>query len=126
MLEIIKYTDLESIDNETKRTYNDKHTPFIFCEEKAKKGEKFKVKIIVGNNVSHPDDFDHYIKFVQLWDGNTFLAEAHFPPGVLANAPNKVEVDFYIVPKNKLKLTALEYCTKHGLWQSPEVVVEVE
>lgn len=126
MPKIIEYVDLESIDNEKKRTYNDKHTPFVVCEDKAKKGEKFKVKVIVGDKVKHPDDFDHYIKYVQLWDGETFLAETHFPPGVLGNEANKVEVDFYIVPKRKMKLAAMEYCTKHGLWQSPVKEVEVE
>ncbi|MCK5907144.1 MAG: hypothetical protein KAG37_06100, partial [Flavobacteriales bacterium] len=27
--------------------------------------------------------------------------------------------------KKKMKLTAHAYCTKHGLWESEEVVVEV-
>jgi superoxide reductase len=43
----------------------------------------------------------------------------------MANTPVNLEVDFYIVPTKKLKLIAHAYCTKHGLWQSDEVVVEV-
>jgi superoxide reductase len=45
---------------------------------------------------------------------------------MLGSAANKAEVDFYVVPTKKMKLTALAYCTKHGLWQSDEIVVEVE
>jgi superoxide reductase len=36
-----------------------------------------------------------------------------------------LEITFSVVPKRKLKLTALAYCTKHGVWQSQEKVVEV-
>ena len=45
--------------------------------------------------------------------------------GALGSAPSQLEIDFYIVPTRKMKLTAHAYCTKHGLWQSDEVVVEV-
>jgi superoxide reductase len=54
------------------------------------------------------------------------LGQATFPPGALGNMPGHVEVDFHIVPLRKMKLTAMAYCTKHGLWQSDEVIVEVE
>ena len=63
-------------------------------------------------------DYDHYIKYIQLWSGETFLAETHFPPGTMGNIGSQVEVDFKIVPQKKLKLVAMAYCTKHGLWQS--------
>jgi superoxide reductase len=46
---------------------------------------------------------------------------------MLGNQKDQVEIDFYIVPmKNKLKLQAMAYCTKHGLWESDPVEVEVK
>ncbi len=125
-MKINKYEDISQIDKEAKKDYIDRHSAFVHCEKTAKKGEKFKVKVKVGDEYKHPDDFDHYIAWVQLWDGETFLAQASFVAGALGNQPEQLEVDFYIVPtKNKMKLTALAYCTKHGLWQSDEVVVDV-
>jgi len=119
MPKINRYQDISQIDKEAKKDYIDRHSPFIHCEDTAKKGEKFKVKVKVGNEYSHPDDFDHYIAYVQLWDGDTLLSQATFTPGTLGNQKSQVEVDFYIIPtKNKLKLTAMAYCTKHGLWES--------
>jgi len=53
------------------------------------------------------------------------LAEANFIEGALGNQDENLEVDFYIVPKKNMKLIAHAYCTKHGLWQSEEVLVEV-
>ncbi|MDA3861138.1 MAG: desulfoferrodoxin family protein [Melioribacteraceae bacterium] len=124
-MKINKYEDISQIDKEAKKDYIDRHSAFVHCESSATKGGKFAVTVKVGDEYAHPDDFDHYISYVQLWDGETFLAEAHFTPGVLGNQPGQVEVVFNVVPTKKMKLTSMAYCTKHGLWQSDEVIVEV-
>jgi len=124
-MKINKYQDISEIDKEAKKDYIDRHSAFVHCKLSAKKGEKFTVKIKVGDEYSHPDDFDHYIAYVQLWNGETFLAQTNFTAGALGSMAGHVEVDFYIVPTKKMKLTAMAYCTKHGLWQSDEVVVEI-
>lgn len=124
-MKINRYEDISQIDREAKKDYIDRHSAFVHCEGKAKAGEKFKVKVMVGDEYMHPDDFDHYIQYVQLWNGETFLAQATFTAGAMGNAPANLEVDFYIVPSKNMKLMAHAYCTKHGLWQSDEVAVEV-
>lgn len=125
-MKINRYEDISLIDREAKRDYIDRHSAFVQCDNKALKGEKFKVKIKVGDEYKHPDDFDHYISWVQLWDGERMLAKTSFLAGAQGGAPGQVEVDFYIVPVKTMKLTALAYCTKHGLWQSDEKIVEIE
>jgi superoxide reductase len=124
-MKINRYQDISEIDKEAKKDYIDRHSAFVHCESTATKGEKFKVKVKVGDEYAHPDDFDHYIAYVQLWDGETFLAQTTLTAGTMGSAANQVEVDFYIVPTKNMKLTAMAYCTKHGLWQSDEVKVEV-
>ena len=126
MPKINRYQDISQIDKEAKKDYIDRHSPFIICEDTAKAGEKFKVKVKVGNEYSHPDDFDHYIAYVQLWDGDRLLAQTDFTPGTLGNEKSQVEIDYYIIPKKNLKLTAMSYCTKHGLWESEVKEVKVE
>jgi len=125
-MKINTYVNISTLDKEAKKDYIDRHSAFVHAEGSAKKGEKYKVKVKVGDEYLHPDDPDHYIAWVQLWDGEKMLAQANFIEGALGNAPNQVEVDFYIVPtKKSLKLTAHAFCTKHGLWQSDEKIVEV-
>ncbi len=124
-MKINKYVDISTLDKEAKKDYIDRHSAFVHCESSATKGEKFKVKVKVGDEYKHPDDPDHYIAWVQLWNGEKMLAQANFIEGALGNAPAHLEVDFYIVPTKKLKLTAQAFCTKHGLWQSEEVEIEV-
>ncbi|WP_457622445.1 class II SORL domain-containing protein [Persephonella sp.] len=127
MPKVNTYVDISEVEKEAKKDFIDRHSPFVHVEGEAVKGQKLKVKVKVGNEYSHPDDFDHYIAYVQLWDGDTLLGQATFTPGTLGNERGQVEVDFYIVPKaDKLKLNAMSYCTKHGLWQSEYVEVEVK
>ena len=84
------------------------------------------MKIRLGTAYKHPDDPDHFISYVQLWNRETFIAEAHFAPGALGNIPEHVEVDFYIVPGPvSMNLSAMSACTKHGLWQSESREVRI-
>jgi len=124
-MKINKYVDISTLDKEAKKDYIDRHSAFVHCEKSAKAGEKFKVKVRVGDEYAHPDDTDHFISYVQLWNGEKMLAQANFTEGALGNTANNLEVDFYIVPKKNMKLTAMAFCTKHGLWQSDEKIVEV-
>ncbi len=118
-MKINRYVDISTIDREAKKDYIDRHSPFLYCADEGKKGEKFKVTVKVGNEYPHPDDFDHYIAYVQLWDGEKMLAQANFEAGALGNMPGHVEIDFYIVPgKKKMNLAAASYCTKHGFWMT--------
>ena len=126
MPKINKYTNIDAVEREAKKDLIDRHSPFISCNDTAIAGEPFEVTVKMGNEYTHPDDFDHYIAYVQLWDGETLLGQATFTPGTLGNQKEHVEVDFYIIPtKNKLKLTAMSYCTKHGLWESEVKEVNV-
>ncbi len=117
--------DISQEEKEVRKDYFDRHSPVIICDKYAKRGEKFKVKVRMGTEYSHPDEPDHYISYVQLWNRETFIAEAHFAPGMLANENGQVEIDFYIVPKMTMNLAAMAVCTKHGLWQSVSVEVTV-
>ncbi len=125
-MKINRYQDISEIDREAKKDYIDRHSAFVHCEATATAGEKFKVKVQVGDEYKHPDDADHYISYVQLWNGEKMLAQATFIEGAMGNEPANLEVDFYIVPKKNMKLIAHAFCTKHGLWQSDEVAVEVK
>lgn len=125
MPRIFTPVDITREEKEVRKDYFDRHTPRILCEKSAKRNQKFKVKIILGDQYTHPDDPDHYISYIQLWNRETFLAEAHFAPGMQGNQSSRVEVDFYIIPKQSMNLAAMSVCTKHGLWQSESVEVRV-
>ncbi len=125
---INRYEDIDQVEKEAKKDYIDRHSPFIHCADNAQKEQAFAVTVKMGNEYSHPDDNDHYIRTIQLYNGQTLLAEASFPPGSLGGngAKGNAQVTFNIVPTSeKLSLTAMSYCTKHGLWESDPVEINV-
>ncbi len=126
MPKINKYVDIDTVEREAKKDLIDRHSPFITVEGIAKKGEMLAVKVRMGNEYTHPDDFDHYIESVTLFNGETKLASASFVAGALGNEKSHAETTFNIRPMGKkLNLIAHAYCTKHGIWESTPVVVEV-
>jgi len=123
---INRYVDIDTVEREAKKDYIDRHSPFIHCDSTAKKGEPFAVTVKMGEEYTHPDDFDHYIASIALYNGETLLAKAEFMAGALGNEKGHQTVTFNIVPTgNKLNLVAQAYCTKHGIWENEPVVVEV-
>jgi len=129
MPKINRYVDISTVDREAKKDYIDRHSPFIHCKGSAKKGEKFQVTVKVGNEYLHPDDADHFIESVKLYNGESILGEARFLSGTLGGTGSKsqAEVTFNVIPTaEKLVLTAVAYCTKHGLWESEPTEVKVD
>lgn len=125
---INRYQDIDQVERETRKDYIDRHSPFIQCAGTAKKGEKFPVTVTMGNAYLHPDDNDHYIRSIQLYNGQTLIGEASFPPGTMGGdgAKGQAEVTFNLVPTtDALSLTALSYCTRHGLWECDPIEVAV-
>jgi len=126
MPKINKYENIDNVEREAKKDLIDRHSPFITVEGEAKKGETLKVNVKMGNEYTHPDDFDHFIESITLFNGDIKLAMASFVPGTLGNEKSHSEVTFTIRPMGKkLNLIAHGYCTKHGIWESTAVEVAV-
>ena len=117
--------DINSLDKDLQKDFYDRHTPRIICADEANYGEMFKVKVKLGTEYFHPADADHFIGYLQLWNRETLLAEMKFTAAAFGNKPVQPEADFYIVPSVSMNLTAMSYCSKHGLWQSDIKYVKV-
>lgn len=128
MIKINKYEDINDIANKAKKDLIDRHSPFIRCPDSATKNSPFEVTIQVGNEYSHPDDLDHYISNVSLYNGQTKLAEATFYAGSNGGQGSKAQtsVTFKIILEKNAKLNAHAYCTKHGVWEGDTKIVEVK
>jgi len=126
MPRVFKAINIEEEEKEVKKDYLDRHMPHVICDDSVKKGEVFRVKVRMGEDYTHPDDHDHYISTIQLWNRETLLAETRYSSGVYGNRPAHVEVDFYIISSEvSMNLSAMAVCTKHGLWQSEDKPVKV-
>ncbi len=129
MPKINRYVDISTVDREAKKDYIDRHSPFIECAATATAGEKLAVTVQMGKEYTHPDDPDHFIQSISLFNRETLLAKATFLSGALGGSGEKghAEVTFNVVASGKqLELTALSYCTKHGLWECDPVSVTVQ
>ena len=73
MPKINKYVDIDTVEREAKKDLIDRHSPFITVAGTAKVGEMLSVNVKMGNEFTHPDDFDHFIESITLFNGETKL-----------------------------------------------------
>ena len=98
-----------------------KHTPVIDAPSKVKKGEPFEVFVEVGRHMKHPNENAHFIEWIELFSGQTFLARVD-----LVARLTEPKVRLVIALDHAHDLEARARCNLHGLWGSHPVRVEVE
>ncbi|MDP3453153.1 MAG: desulfoferrodoxin family protein [Bacteroidales bacterium] len=112
--------------SEKVRGYADKHSPVIICESVTERDKPFRVKVVIGKSIKHPNAKDHHFEYIQLWNLETLIGEMKLQRASFGDNPVHIETEFIFIPKVSLRLTAMAYCNKHGLWQSEEIFVKVE
>jgi len=91
-----------------------KHTPVVDAPENAKKDELFEIKVEVGKLLAHPNEPGHFIEWIELYCGDTFLGRTSYSGGAsYPVAIFKVQLSHAHGP---LKVWAK--CNLHGIWET--------
>ena len=102
--------------------FEKKHIPVIASPDKIKKDEEFDVIVEVGKLFPHPNEPGHFISWIELYSGDTFLACAYFTGGT-----SFPKVMFRIkLSHSHGFLKARAMCNLHGLWQNEKPIEVVE
>ena len=97
-----------------------KHLPIITAPKKVKKGEHFEVTVEVGKLMAHPNEPGHFIEFIELYAGDTYLCRMDFT----AKTTCPILKACVCLDHAHGKLRAFERCNLHGTWEK-EVDIEV-
>lgn len=103
---------------------NEKHVPVIKVPESIKKDESFLVTVVVGEEIAHPNTFEHHIKWVKLYykpesgklpiEVASVSFDAHGEAGVFTDFC----ADVMLKIQESGELMAMSYCNIHGLWEN--------
>jgi len=93
-----------------------KHTPVIDAPPTIVEGEPFEVTVEVGKLLKHPNENGHFIQWIELYSGNTFVTRVEFTPTM--NEP-RITVPVRLEHVHDLK--AVARCNLHGAWESTHV-----
>lgn len=98
-----------------------KHIPIIDAPENVEKDKPFEVTVEVGKLKEHPNEAAHFIEWIELYCGDTFLGRTMFSGGAsYPRAVFKVKLSHAHGP-----LRVWEKCNIHGLWEgTKEITVE--
>ncbi len=98
-----------------------KHTPVIEAPRTVKKEESFIVTIEVGKLLTHPNENGHFIEWIELYSGDTFLARVD-----LVARLTSPKVSFTVALDHEHSLVARARCNMHGVWQSFPFQITIE
>lgn len=99
-----------------------KHIPVIEAPETVRRGQCFEVRVEVGKLLAHPNEYKHFIQFVELYADETFLARVDLTAG-----RTYPKVTFCVSLQHPAEaLRAYENCNLHGMWvgRTPIAVME--
>lgn len=97
-----------------------KHLPIISAPQSVKKDECFEVTVEVGKLLKHPNEPGHFIQFIELYAGDTYLARMDFT----AKTSCPIMKTCISLDHGHGKLRAFERCNLHGTWEN-EVNIKV-
>jgi superoxide reductase len=97
-----------------------KHLPIITAPKSVKKDECFEVTVEVGKLLKHPNEPGHFIQFIELYAGDTYLARIDFT----AKTTCPIMKVCVSLDHAHGKLRAFERCNLHGTWEN-DVDIEV-
>ncbi len=100
-------------DNSALTELEQKHLPVISAPDTVKRGDPFDVTVEVGKLKTHPNETAHFIEWIELYCGDTFL----FRMGLSGSLTSpKVAVPVKLLHAHgPLKVWAK--CNMHGLWE---------
>jgi superoxide reductase len=101
------------VDLEAAGDFEKKHTPFIDC---VRNGDRLEVTVKVGHWVSHPNQPDHYIEWIEVHADGAPIAR--FDLSAVAVDP-VVTCALNVAPGTSI--AAMESCNLHGLWVAETV-----
>lgn len=110
----------------------EKHVPVIHAPESAKKDEIIEVKVLIGEEIPHPNTLEHHIAWIKVYfqpEGSKFaveVANADFA----AHGNLGVVTEPYAILKFKAETSgtifATSYCNIHGLWENSQELTVAE
>ena len=106
-------------DSDNMTELEKKHLPVIMAPRSIGKGECFEVTVEVGKLMPHPNEPGHFIDFIELYAGHTYLARMDFTPKI-TGPTMKVYV---VLDHIHGDLRAFGHCNLHGTWEGN---VEIE
>lgn len=102
----------------------EKHVPVIHAPETAKVGELIDVKVNIGEEIGHPNTFEHYIAWMKLYfqpEGGKFpieIATFDFAAHGESELFTEPIASVSFKAEKSGTLFAASYCNIHGVWEN--------
>ncbi len=104
----------------------EKHVPVIHAPETVKSGESVNVKVVIGEEISHPNTFEHHIAWIKVYfqpEGKKFPIEIgtfNFSAHGESELFTEANACLNFKAEESGTIYATSYCNIHGLWENSQ------
>ena len=106
-----------SEDPEEMSALEQKHAVIIDAPDSVEAGEPFEVTVKVGEYTEHPNEINHFIEWMELYSGDTFLARLDLSPETTHYTMKTTVMLDHAHP-----LVGRARCNLHGLWEGEKEI----
>lgn len=106
----------------------EKHVPVIHAQESIKAGEEVDLRVIIGEEIPHPNTLEHHIVWVKVYflgeaskfpvEIGTYNFSAHGEDGLFTSA----DVNTKFTTEKSGTIFATSYCNIHGIWENSQEI----
>lgn len=94
-----------------------KHAVVIEAPEEVEKDKPFEVTVKVGEYMEHPNEINHFIEWMELYAGDTFLARLD-----LTAEKTHYQLKVRVCLDHAHPLRGRARCNLHGLWETEKKI----
>lgn len=106
-----------SDDPEEMDVLEKKHAVIINAPDEIERSDFFEVEVKVGEYKEHPNELGHFIEWIELYHGDTFLTRLDLTPE---------KTNYFLKTKIKISyqhpLRARAKCNLHGIWEGEKSI----
>ena len=96
------------------------HEITINVADNVTAGIAFEVELIVGEKLTHPNNIDHWIQYIELLIGEARVNQFEMDAATITTPSVKFKIT---LPKwASSELTARLRCNQHGIWESKKLI----
>lgn len=106
----------------------EKHVPAIIAPETAKKGDIIDIRVAVGEEIAHPNTFEHHIAWIKVYfqpEGGKFPIEIA-THDFAAHGESEIFTEPCVSVRFKAEtsgtILSASYCNIHGLWEDKKEI----
>jgi len=89
------------------------HLPVITAPKESERGQRITIEVEVGKYLAHPNEREHHIQWIEIWQREAFITRIDLTPKFTAP-----KFSITVTLDHPWPILARARCNLHGIWEN--------